>query len=227
MSDQEIIEVAEPTNPARVVSADESDNHEGTTKRALACSAEKTAKMPRGRPFKSGKSGNPLGRPKGSRNKTTMAVEALLDGEAETIARKAVEKALEGDMAALRLCLERVLPPRRDRPVVFDLPNIEGVSDALNASSAVLTACAAGTLSPGEAVEVMGLISSHIRVLEITAAFTKGAAQTLLATAATMRARQQLAPPEIPGDSTQVIEHDDLDPAWAAWKKQVQEMDAA
>jgi hypothetical protein len=53
-----------------------------------------------------------------------MAVEALLDGEAKAIARKAVEKALEGDMAALRLCLERLLPPRRDRPVVFDLPKI-------------------------------------------------------------------------------------------------------
>ena len=34
-----------------------------------------------------------------------------------------------------------------------------------------------------------------------------------------MRARQQLVLPETPGDSTQVIEHDDLDPAWAAWKK--------
>src|SRR5258708_3319573 len=101
---------------------------------------ENTAKKQRGRPFKAGWSGNPEGRPRGSRNKATMAVEALLDGEANAIARKAVEKALEGDMAALRLCLERVLPPRRDRPVVFDLPKIEGVSDALNASSAVLTA---------------------------------------------------------------------------------------
>ncbi len=130
--------------------------------------AENTAKKQRGRPFKAGRSGNPEGRPRGSRNKATMAVEALLDGEAKAIARKAVEKALEGDMAAVRLCLERVLPPRRDRPVVFDLPKIEGVSDALNASSAVLTACAAGTLSPGEAVEVMGLISGHVRVLEMT-----------------------------------------------------------
>ena len=130
--------------------------------------AENTAKKQRGRPYKAGRSGNPEGRPRGSRNKATMAVEALLDGEAKAIARKAVEKALEGDMAALRLCLERVLPPRRDRPVVFDLPKIEGVSDALNASSAVLTACAAGTLSPGEAVEVMGLISGHVRVLEMT-----------------------------------------------------------
>ena len=130
--------------------------------------AENAAKKQRGRPFKAGRSGNPEGRPRGSRNKTTIAVEALLDGEAKAIARKAVEKALEGDMGALRLCLERVLPPRRDRPVVFDLPKIEGASDALNASSAVLTACAAGTLSPGEAVEIMGLISSYVRVLEMT-----------------------------------------------------------
>jgi Family of unknown function (DUF5681) len=127
--------------------------------------AENTGKKQRGRPFKAGRSGNPEGRPRGSRNKVTIAVEALLDGEAKAIVRKAVEKALEGDIAALRLCLERLLPPRRDRPVVFD---IEGVSDALNASSAVLTACAAGTLSPGEAVEIMGLISSHVRVLEMT-----------------------------------------------------------
>jgi hypothetical protein len=101
-------------------------------------------------------------------NKTTIAVEALLDGEAKAIARKAIEKALEGDMAALRLCLERLLPPRRDRPVTFELPKIESVNDLANASSAILEACAAGTLSPGEAVEVMGLISAHVRVLEMT-----------------------------------------------------------
>ena len=96
--------------------------------------AEKTAKIQRGRPFGPGKSGNPQGRPKGSRNKTTMAVEALLDGEAKAIARKVVEKALEGDMAALRLCLERLLPPRRDRPVTFDLPKIENVNDLVRRS---------------------------------------------------------------------------------------------
>ena len=82
----------------------------------------------------------------------------MLDGEAKAIARKVVEKALEGDMAALRLCLERLLPPKRDRPVTFDLPKIENVNDLAVASSAVLEACAAGTLSPGEAADVMGLI---------------------------------------------------------------------
>src|SRR5580704_11696466 len=62
---------------------------------------------PRGRPFAKGQSGNPAGRRRGCRNKATRAAEAYLDGEAETLARKAVELALAGNALALRLCLER------------------------------------------------------------------------------------------------------------------------
>jgi hypothetical protein len=69
--------------------------------------------------FRKGQSGNPSGRPRGARNKTTLAVEALLDGEAEALTRKAIERALEGDTTALRLCLDRLLPPRKGRPVSF------------------------------------------------------------------------------------------------------------
>jgi Family of unknown function (DUF5681) len=126
--------------------------------------AENTAKKQRGRPFRPGESGNPDGRPKGARNKTTLAIEALLDGESEAITRKLLEKATEGDMTALRLCLDRLLSPRRDRPVAFDLPPIESAADALSASSAVLAACAEGVLSPDEAAQVMDLISAHIRM---------------------------------------------------------------
>jgi hypothetical protein len=125
--------------------------------------AQATGDTPRGRPFEPGVCGNPNGRPKGSRNKTTMALEALLDREAELLTRKAVEKALEGDPLALRLCLERILPPRRDRPVAFDLPDVVTMSDAVKASSAILAACAAGTLSPSEAALVMGLTKTHVR----------------------------------------------------------------
>jgi hypothetical protein len=131
-----------------------------------AVPAENTAKKQRGRPFESGMSGNPKGRPKGSRNKTTLAIEALLDDESEAITRKLLEKALEGDMTALRLVLERVLSPRRDRPVAFDLPPIESAADALSASSAVLSACAKGVLSPSEAAQIMDLISNHVRMVE-------------------------------------------------------------
>src|SRR5207245_11470858 len=74
--------------------------------------------------FRKGESGNRKGRPNGARNKATEAAELLLDGdgEAEALIRKAVELALEGDAGALRLCLERIIPPRRARPVKLGLP---------------------------------------------------------------------------------------------------------
>ena len=91
-------------------------------------------------PFKPGKSGNPAGKLKGTRNKTTLAVETLLDGEAETITRKAIELAKDGDLAALRICLDRIAPPRKDRPVLFELPPVSSAADAANAAAALLEA---------------------------------------------------------------------------------------
>jgi hypothetical protein len=130
--------------------------------------AENTAPKQRGRPFERGKSGNPKGRPKGARNHATVLAETLLDGEAEAIIRKAIDRALEGDTTALRLCLERVLPPRRERRVAFQLPfRIETAADAARASSLVLAECAAGNPSPSEASEIMALISTHVRVFEV------------------------------------------------------------
>jgi uncharacterized protein DUF5681 len=160
MSDKQDDAAGEPS-----VCADASPDDVGST--AVAAD-DTTTQQPRGRPFEPGVSGNPKGRPKGSRNKTTMAVEALLDSEAEAITRKVIENALEGDKAAQRLCVERFLPARRDRPVEFELPKIKTVADALEASSAVLAACAEGTLSPSEATEIMALVTAHTRSLELT-----------------------------------------------------------
>lgn len=70
----------------------------------------KTNRKQGGGRFKPGQSGNPKGRPVGSRHKATLAAQELLDGEAQAITRKAIEKALEGDGIALRLCLERIVP---------------------------------------------------------------------------------------------------------------------
>src|SRR5438128_12363380 len=91
--------------------------------------APKASGRVRGRPFEKGRSGNPLGRRVGCRNKTTIAAAALLAGEAEALTRMAVELALIGDPTALRLCLERILPPCRDRMVNFALPPIDRPAD--------------------------------------------------------------------------------------------------
>src|SRR5262249_38944595 len=128
---------------------------------------EQSAPKPRGRPFEPGQSGNPNGRPKGARNRVTRAVEVLIDGQGEALAAKALEKALLGDTTMLRALLSTLVPPRRERTVEFELPQIESAADARKASSAVLAACAAGELSPHEASEIMGLISTHARAIEV------------------------------------------------------------
>jgi hypothetical protein len=115
----------------------------------------------RGRPFQKG---NP-GRPKGSRHKYTLAAEALLDGESETLTRKAIELAKAGDMMALRLCLERIAPPRRDRPIYFEIPPMEKASDAVAAVAALVAAVANGEVTPSEASDLSKLVDSYTRTL--------------------------------------------------------------
>ena len=130
--------------------------------------AEITASKQRGRPFRRGQSGNPAGKPKGTRNRATLAAEALLDGEAEALTRRAVEAALGGDMVAMRLCLERICPPRRDRPISFRLPRMERAADAAKAIAAITKGVASGEVTPCEAAELSKLIDAYTRALEAT-----------------------------------------------------------
>jgi hypothetical protein len=60
-----------------------------------------------------------------------MVVEALLDGQAEALADKALELALGGDTRMLHALLAMIVPPRKSRPVTFALPKIETASDEL------------------------------------------------------------------------------------------------
>ncbi|WP_288487460.1 hypothetical protein [uncultured Novosphingobium sp.] len=106
------------------------------------------------------------GKPQGSRHKTTLAIEALLQGEHEKLTRKAVDMAFAGDTVAMRLCLDRIAPPRKDAPVSFELPPIKSAADALSASTAVLAAVADGEITPDEAGRVMALLTAHKALVE-------------------------------------------------------------
>jgi hypothetical protein len=92
----------------------------------------------------------------------------VLDGEAETITRKAIQLAKEGDLTALRLCLDRIAPPRKDRPVLFELPPIMSAADAVQASGALVAAVAEGELTPTEAGELGKLVEAYVKALEAT-----------------------------------------------------------
>jgi len=108
------------------------------------------------------------GRPHGSRNKATIAIESLIEGQAEALTQAAVSKALEGDSVALRLCMDCIAPPPKDAVVTFSMPTMSNALDAAEAAGSVLTAVSKGDLTPLEATRVMGLVDSYRRTLELT-----------------------------------------------------------
>jgi hypothetical protein len=116
--------------------------------------------------FKKGQSGNPEGRPPGSRNKATLLIERLLDDGAKDITEKAIELAKAGDSTALRLCLDRIVPARKDRHIAFTLPKMESPENAVKAAAAIVEAVAGAELTPSEAAEMMKLVEGYTRILE-------------------------------------------------------------
>jgi len=129
--------------------------------------SENTAQKQKSR-FQKGQSGNPSGRPKGALNKTTRAVQALLDGEAESLTRKAVELALDGDITALKLCLDRVSPCPKDRTVSFSMPEDISRAESLpQITSHILKSVACGELTPSEGERLSGIVTAHAKALEL------------------------------------------------------------
>ena len=117
--------------------------------------------------WKPGQSGNPAGKARGTRNKATRAVMALMEGEANAITKTCIERAKAGDMTAIRLILDRLAPPARERsvslPSLPDLSTAAGVSAALQA---VAEALARGDLTPGEASTVTQIFEVRRRAIE-------------------------------------------------------------
>ncbi len=110
------------------------------------------------------------GRPKGSRNKATLALQSLFEDEAATIGRKAIELAKEGDMAAIKLVIERVMPTRKDMPVTFTLPALNSPQDILSAQASLIAAVAGGELTPLEGKAFADLCEGyrkHYETLEL------------------------------------------------------------
>jgi hypothetical protein len=116
--------------------------------------------------FQKGRAGNPASKPKGARHRTTLVAEAPFDGEAEALTRNAIELALAGDGTALRLCIYRILPPRRERPVCFKLATMQSAAYAANTMAAIATAVADANITLGEAAEMAKIIEAFVRAIE-------------------------------------------------------------
>lgn len=116
--------------------------------------------MPRGRPFEPGNAG----RPRGSRNRATLMIEAVSEGEAETFVSRAKQLALDGDRFFLRFFLERLLP--RERTVKFELRDIQKTEDAAAGIAQVLRQVADGRLTAKEGADVVAVINSMRQALD-------------------------------------------------------------
>jgi Family of unknown function (DUF5681) len=116
--------------------------------------------------FQPGQSGNPNGRPKGTRNKVTRLVEALLDGQAKDLTQRAVEMAMAGDASVMRALLDRLISPRRDRPVSIEMPKINSASDLISAAASLAEAASAGDITPAEAASLSSLVANTAKAVE-------------------------------------------------------------
>jgi hypothetical protein len=124
--------------------------------------ARKYATKTRGRPFEAG---NP-GKPRGARHRVTVLAEKLMADDAEGVVRKVIEAAMAGDMAAARLILDRIAPPRRGRPVAIALPSVTSAGGVTAALAAVIAAMGDGTLSPDEAAAAAAVIEVQRRTID-------------------------------------------------------------
>lgn len=128
--------------------------------------SENTGKIPGSSRFKRGQSGNPNGKPKGAKNKSTLAAEAFLEGSLERICRRIEDEAITGNMQAAKMVLERFLPPRKDRLIRLDLPEIKTYEDILSASTLIISAVCKGEISPSEGEALSKTIDLHSKILE-------------------------------------------------------------
>ena len=119
----------------------------------------------RGKPFEPG---NRLGRgrPRGSRNKTTVMAQELLDSHAEPLVRKCMVMAMQGDVKALQLCLDRILPARRELPVRIGKVSTRTAAELANASELVTQKAIAGQITPVQGQAFAELFDRRRQVIE-------------------------------------------------------------
>jgi hypothetical protein len=127
---------------------------------------ENTGKIQESSKFKRGQSGNPRGKPKGARNKSTLAAESLLEGSLDRICQRIEEEALNGNMQAAKMILDRFLPCRKDRVIQLDLPPIKTHEDVLSVIGCIVSAVGNGEISPSEGESLSRTIDMYSKAIE-------------------------------------------------------------
>lgn len=116
--------------------------------------------------FQKGQSGNPRGKARGTKNRATLAAECLLQGDLDNICRRLVEEALTGNVQAIKLVLDRVLPPKKDRVIDVQLPKLRTTDDAVNAISIIIDSVGSGEITPSEGEAMSRVVDVFIKTLQ-------------------------------------------------------------
>lgn len=118
-----------------------------------------------GRPWPRGTSGNPKGRPMGAaghRQKQIAALEKMLDDESERIVRATIQQALAGDTTCVRLVIERLLPVRKERAHIENMPEVRDCESACEALARLIQAASSGETHTADATALGSLVQSFI-----------------------------------------------------------------
>ena len=117
--------------------------------------------------FAKGLSGNPRGRPRGRKNNSTLMAQALFDENGEAIVEKALRLALEEDnITALRICIDRLVPPIKSRPLSLAVPKIRTPQDVVAAYDSVIAAASAGEITVDEANSLSSILEAARRAID-------------------------------------------------------------
>jgi hypothetical protein len=119
-----------------------------------------------GSKWKLGQSGNPAGKKPGTRHKATQLAETLLDGQTEQLVNKCVEMAIDGDSTAMRICMDRLIPPRKSRPVKIDLPDVSTGKGVFEAQAVIVQAVCEGEITPDEGQVISSILEARRKSIE-------------------------------------------------------------
>jgi hypothetical protein len=128
---------------------------------------ENTGKKQEQTLFQKGHSGNPKGRPKRKKNKSTLLAQSLLENDVEAICTRLLIEAKEGNIQAIKIVMDRILPARKELPIVLDLPEIKTPTDLLNAISAITSAVGSGIISPSEGEALSRIIDINLKAVAL------------------------------------------------------------